>query len=310
MRKQRQTELADISTVRSHVGGWPISTAGMSSTSRGLHFDVRDVTHGVEMIVPACDHHAVLVALGSSRQFRFHTNVASREVSCRAGDIIVVPSGSPARFGGAVPPILRIGIDPEQLSASSSLTASIRGKDDHTGSILYANDTFALFIGGAIIEEMRRPEAEWRVALLRHLAEALTVHFVTRYGVHTVSEYTGEISDREAIRRLIEQLGRTTRDFPDVAALAKKSGLSHFHFIRVFKSEIGMTPGRYVEQCKMEHVKSMIEMADSPLADIAEMLGFADQSHLTRRFKTIVGCTPAAYARAHGRRAAASIKAI
>lgn len=118
MRKQRQAELADIGTVRSHVGGWSISTAGMLSTCRGLHFDVRDVTHGVEMIGPACDHHAVLVALGYSRQFRFHTNVASREVSCRAGDLIVVPSGSPSRFGGAIPAILRNGIDPEQLSAS------------------------------------------------------------------------------------------------------------------------------------------------------------------------------------------------
>lgn len=198
--------------------------------------------------------------------------------------------------------MLRIGIDPEQLSENSSLGASILGKDDQTGSILYANDIFALHIGGAILEEMRKPEAEWRVPLLRHLADALTVHFVTSYGVYTVSEHTGQVSDREAIRRVIEQLARTTHNFPDVAALATKSGLSRFHFIRVFKSEVGMTPGRYVEQCKMEQAKSMIEMSGSSLADIAERLGFADQSHLTRRFKAIAGSTPAAYARAHGRR--------
>lgn len=302
MRKQCQAGLADIAAVRANIGGWPLSTMGMSNTSRGLSFDVRDASHGVEMLVPACDHHAVLVALGSSRQFRFYTQVASREVSCRAGDIIVVPAGSPARLGGAIPAMLRIGIDPEQLSDSSCLNASFLGKDDQTGSTLYANDPFSLHNAVAILEEMRKPDPEWRMELLRHLAEALTVHFVTTYGVYAVSDHTGEISDRDAIRRVVEQLSRSTRNFPDLAAMAKKSGLSRFHFIRVFKSEVGTTPARYVERCKIEQAKSMIEAADQPLADIADRLGFADQSHLTRRFKAVVGSTPASYARAHGRR--------
>ncbi|MGO6985109.1 helix-turn-helix transcriptional regulator [Rhizobium leguminosarum] len=302
MKIQGQSELSGIGEIRAQLGGWPISTAGMSSTSRGLHFDVRDGSHGVELVVPGCDHHAVLVALGSSRQFRFQTHIASREVSCRAGDLIVVPAGSPARLGGAVPPMLRIGIDPEQLSDGSRLREPLRGRDDQTGSILHANDLFALYIGGAILEEMRKPDFEWRMPLLRHLAEALTVHFVTMYGVYTVSDHTGEISDREAIRRVIEHLGRTTHDFPDLASLAKRTGLSRFHFIRVFKAEIGMTPARYVEQCRIEQAKSLIETAEISLADIADKLGFVDQSHLTRRFKKVVGSTPAAYARAQGRR--------
>ncbi|MGO4355111.1 helix-turn-helix domain-containing protein [Rhizobium sp. RAF36] len=305
MKKRRQNQLPDIAAIRSYIGGWPISTAGLSNTSRGLSFDVREASHGIEMLVPACDHHAIVVALGSSRQFRFYTQVASREVSCRAGDLIVVPAGSPARLGGAIPAMLRIGIDPEQLSDTSSLNASINGKDDQTGSILYANDPFALHIAGAILEEMRKPNADWRVELIRHLTEALTVHFVTTYGVRTVSEHTGEISDREAIQRIVEQLSRTSCNFPNLETLAKKSGLSRFHFIRVFKSEIGTTPARYVERCKIEQAKAMIEAADRSLSDIADILGFADQSHLTRRFKVIVGSTPAVFARTHNRRVTA-----
>lgn len=301
MKVHGQAALSGIAEIRSQLSGWPISSVGMSSTSRGLHFDVRDGSHGVDLNLPACDHHAVLVALGSSRQFRFQTHIASREVSCRAGDLIVVPAGSTARLGRAIPPMLRIGIEPGQLSERSRLTESLRGKDDQTGSILYANDLFALYIGGAILEEMRKPEDEWRTPLLRHLAEALTVHFVSLYGVHAVSEHTGEISDREAIQRLVEYLGRITHDFPDLTSLAKRTGLSRFHFIRVFKAEIGMTPARYVEQRKIEQAKSLIETSGLPLADIADRLGFVDQSHLTRRFKKIVGSTPAAYARVHSR---------
>lgn len=302
MKKDNPSNLVGIAGVRASIGGWPISTAGMSSTSRGLHFDVREASHGVELLVPACDHHAVMVALGSSRQFRCETHRGPREVSCRAGDLIVVRAGSSARLSGAIPPMLRIGIETEQLRNNSRLDKSLRGEDDQTGSILYVNDLFALYIGGTILEEMRKPESEWRISLLHHLAEALTVHFVTQYGVYTVSEHTGEITDREAIRRIIEHLARTTHDFPDLSSLAKQTGLSRFHFIRVFKTETGMTPARYVEQCRIEQAKSLIEAAEISLADIAEKLGFSDQSHLTRRFKAIVGKTPAAYARANARK--------
>jgi len=297
MKKDSPSDLVGIASVRASIGGWPISTAGMSSTSRGLYFDVREASHGVELIVPACDHHAVMVALASSRQFKCETHRASREVSCRAGDLIVIRAASAARLSGAIPPMLRIGIEPEQLRNNSRLDKSLRGEDDQTGSILYVNDVFALYIGGAILEEMRKPDSEWRMSLLHHLAEALTVHFVTQYGV-----YTGEITDREAIRRIIEHLGRTTHDFPDLSALAKQTGLSRFHFIRVFKTETGMTPARYVEQCRIKQAKSLIETAEISLADIADRLGFSDQSHLTRRFKAIVGKTPAAYARANARK--------
>lgn len=59
MKIQGQSELSGIGEIRAQLGGWPISTAGMSSTSRGLHFDVRDGSHGVELVVPGCDHHAI-----------------------------------------------------------------------------------------------------------------------------------------------------------------------------------------------------------------------------------------------------------
>lgn len=287
--------------MRAHIGGWTIATNGMSATSRGLHFDVREASHGIELVVPACDHHAVMVALSSSRQFTCETGRSSREVSCRAGDLIIVPAGKTARLGGGIPPMLRIGIEPEQLRHASPLDDAIRGEDDQTGSILHANDIFALYIGGTILEEMRKPEPDWRLALLHHLAEALTVHFVSEYGIYTVSEYTGEVSDRAAIRRIIQLLERTTSDFPDLASLAKRTGLSRFHFIRVFKEETGKTPARYVELCKIGQAKAMIEAAELSLLEIAERLGFSDQSHLTRRFKSIVGSTPGAYARAHAR---------
>src|ERR1700748_957009 len=154
MKKESPSNLAGIAGVRASIGGWPISTAGMSSTSRGLYFDVREASHGVELLVPACNHHAVMVALASSRQFRCETHRVSREVSCRAGDLIVVRAARSARLSGEIPAVLPIGIETEQLRNNSRLDKSLRGEDDQTGSILYLNDLFALYIGGKILEEM------------------------------------------------------------------------------------------------------------------------------------------------------------
>jgi len=36
-------------------------------------------------------------------------------------------------------------------------------------------------------------------------------------------------------------------------------------------------------------------LAGAPLADVASDLGFADQSHLTRQFQSMVGISPARY---------------
>jgi hypothetical protein len=80
MNSDGQAKLAGIASARARIGRWPIPTTAMSPTSRGLHFDVREGSHGVELIVPACDRHAVMVpwpieaihrAKGTGRAARF-----------------------------------------------------------------------------------------------------------------------------------------------------------------------------------------------------------------------------------------------
>jgi AraC family transcriptional regulator len=296
--KTTPSDHAGLAVVRTAFGGWPISATGMSRSSRGLFFDIRESSHGIELVVPPCDHYAVLVALGSSRLFSCDFGTL-REISCRAGDLVVIPVGVRARLAGAIPALLRIGIDPERFREGSPLGEALHQKQ--TGSIVHANDLFALYLGGAIYEEMRKPEMDWRTDMLHPLVEALIVHFVTQYGIRAVSDHTGDYSDRDAIRRIVGRLRQTTHDFPDLSSLAHQAGLSRFHFIRVFKAETGMTPVRFVETCKIGQAKALIETSDLLLGDIADQLGFSDQSHLTRRFKKIVGLTPAAYARARGR---------
>jgi AraC family transcriptional regulator len=82
--------------------------------------------------------------------------------------------------------------------------------------------------------------------------------------------------------------------------LARRAGLSEFHFARAFRASMAMTPRSYVEQQRIAHARTLIEETDRSLADVAMACGFRTQSRLTGAFRRAVGFTPAVYRRARG----------
>ena len=82
--------------------------------------------------------------------------------------------------------------------------------------------------------------------------------------------------------------------------LAGRAGLSRYHFARAFRTSTGITPRAFIERCRIERARALIDTTDQPLAEIAAATGFATQSHLTTAFRRAMGFTPAAYRR--GRR--------
>ncbi|MDG4883841.1 AraC family transcriptional regulator [Mesorhizobium sp. WSM4884] len=80
----------------------------------------------------------------------------------------------------------------------------------------------------------------------------------------------------------------------DLARLAAATGVTRFQVIRDFHRAAGMTPGQYLRDRRIRAASALIR-TDMPLAEIAAATGFADQSHLTRVFKTIKGLSPGAW---------------
>ncbi|TVQ39217.1 MAG: AraC family transcriptional regulator [Geminicoccaceae bacterium] len=78
--------------------------------------------------------------------------------------------------------------------------------------------------------------------------------------------------------------------------LAQAAGLSRFHFLRVFRAATGQTPHAWLINQRVNRARMLLKGGARP-AEVAAALGFADQAHLTRLFKRIVGVTPGAYAR-------------
>ena len=90
---------------------------------------------------------------------------------------------------------------------------------------------------------------------------------------------------------------RFAAEFLSLLPSAGIAGLSIFHFARQFKYSEGMTPHHYLVSRRVERAKELLAGSNLSLSEVAFAAGFADQSHLTRRFGQIVGITPGQFRR-------------
>lgn len=75
----------------------------------------------------------------------------------------------------------------------------------------------------------------------------------------------------------------------ELAAIAQ---MSPYHFLRLFKQSMGLTPHQYILQRRIEKAKCLLQHSKLSIAEVAANVGFCDQSHFTRYFKRIIGVTP------------------
>jgi transcriptional regulator GlxA family with amidase domain len=85
-------------------------------------------------------------------------------------------------------------------------------------------------------------------------------------------------------------------DMP-VAEQVRASGLSHRHYIALFREALGLAPREWLGLQRFAQVLSMAADPARGWADIAADCGFADQAHLANSFRAIAGLTPSDWRR-------------
>lgn len=101
--------------------------------------------------------------------------------------------------------------------------------------------------------------------------------------------------EHTAVRRARLYLEDNFAQSISLRELAEQVALSPYHLLRVFHAEVGIPPHTYLQDVRIRRAQRLIELGH-PLADVALAVGFSSQSHLTRRFKQVVGVTPGQYA--------------
>lgn len=95
----------------------------------------------------------------------------------------------------------------------------------------------------------------------------------------------------EAWRCIVASRGRTS-----VSAVARHVGWSRRHLTSRFNVEVGMGPKAVIRVVRFEYACELLLARQSrSLAEVAADAGYYDQSHLTREWSDLAGCTPTAW---------------
>jgi AraC-like DNA-binding protein len=111
---------------------------------------------------------------------------------------------------------------------------------------------------------------------------------------------TGADARVAKVRELLDDRAAENVGLDELAAAA---GISRFHLIRVFQRRYGLTPFAYQRSRRIEKARAVLRTGKS-IADAAAAAGFADQSHLGRSFRSVMGSTPGEYRESYLRDAA------
>lgn len=129
------------------------------------------------------------------------------------------------------------------------------------------------------------------------LINTLTLHLLEHYSVSRPN-LSGCISGKLPQYKLQQTIdyiyAYLDRDL-SLRNLSNVVQMSPNYFAKLFKQTTGITPHQYVIRCRIERAKDLMRQGKLPLAEIATLVGFVDQSHLNRHFKRWVGVTPITY---------------
>ncbi|MEM6503084.1 MAG: AraC family transcriptional regulator [Cyanobacteria bacterium P01_C01_bin.89] len=103
--------------------------------------------------------------------------------------------------------------------------------------------------------------------------------------------YEGGLPQHQ-LRQVIDYIEASLNQDIKLADLAGLIDISQFHFSRLFKQSLGLSPHRYLLQQRLEKAKQLLKNTDRLIIDIALECGFNNHSHLSKQFKQMTGVTP------------------
>jgi len=82
-----------------------------------------------------------------------------------------------------------------------------------------------------------------------------------------------------------------------LTTLARRAGLSAFHFLRVFTRVLGVTPHQYLVAARLRRAALLLADPARPVTDVAYEVGFGDLSNFVRTFRRAAGVSPGRFRR-------------
>ena len=147
-------------------------------------------------------------------------------------------------------------------------------------------------IGLALIQELASGGYAGRL-YAESLSCALALQLLRQYSSFAVTRGPSTQGlTREELSRVTDYIHDRLDQNLSLAELAAVVHFSPAHFTRYFKHAVGLAPHQYLVRCRVERARGLLLESTATIAAVAQQVGFADHSHLTRHFKRILGISP------------------
>ncbi|HZG38378.1 MAG TPA: AraC family transcriptional regulator [Nodosilinea sp.] len=206
------------------------------------------------------------------------------------GNILVLPAGVGQRSRWNVPgEFMSLVFDPAALGQAIDEAAD--GTTVELVPHFATQDLLVLQLGLALRQLLQTGVQNCLYA--ESLTTALAVHLLQTYATRRpqLTTYTGGLS-RPKLQRVIDYIHNHLDTDLSLDSLATLARMSAHYFAQLFKQSTGFAPHQYIIRCRVERAKALLARPELAIADIAYQTGFANQSHLNRHFKRLLGVTP------------------
>jgi len=184
-------------------------------------------------------------------------------------------------------PVLQRGL--EEVFGGDAARARLRDASAFNDEVLNS------FLG-LLREELMREQAS--ALFVQSLAQAIAIYLARNYGEADEETRTNSPSlPGFKLRQFTDWMIEHVADDFSLDRLAAQAGLSKFHFQRLFKGALGVSPSRYHINLRMNLARQLLRETKKSVVDVALDVGYADPSHFAKLFRRESGLSPSDYRR-------------
>ena len=273
-------------------------TIRVSSRSLGwknLNIERRELEPGSDCLPGGLTEHLIFVSLADGHVIRESGgDIADKDLE--AGLVSIHPSDTPVRWEWDTRLSFTVmSLEPEYLEKVAKEIFDLDPAKVRLRTVEGQRDPVITSIAGTLIREVMNGDAGSRL-YAESLANLLSVHLLRHYAEHSreIEKEEKLFSQPRAVVQALKFIHENYATDVSLADIAAAAHLSTYHLTRVFKKSTGVSPHQYVVQVRVNSARSLLiaGAGNRSLAEIAAAVGFADQSHLTRHFKRVLGVTP------------------
>ena len=264
----------------------------------GLTID-RHISAPNKLDFPGCNHHLLCLLLSDGNQQKL-TRIGEQESEKpqNKGDFWICPAQVSGVWAwDSTDESLMFVIDPLFLNQTAQEVALLNENKVELLSTVSAYDPQIEAIARLFQTEFDS-DSIGRQLYVESLTQVFIIHLLRQYCAFQPKKLhdVGGLSNNR-LEQVLDYI-HTYLDRPlHLNELAEISGISQYHFCRLFKQSMGVAPYQYVLQQRMEKAKELLQQRKYAIAEIALLVGFADQSRFTRHFRKYVGVTPKMFLR-------------